>query len=238
MPSWYRDHEDAQLSSGLTLLILLTLVTQFPPRKLSDTIALIICVGCYKFSQRYVIQSGSTFFFLCGTPFPSCETLWEPDLTGNTAEIPLPACWRPPSIWKLQKKPRSHPLHYFRRTGHSSEPHRSKERKKERGCTSQRCVTCTMTEAQKNHGFSQLSLLFTPGDSDRGIISMRHLCLLDSRHRHSHFHSLSQIKGHSAFFPLSILRRNIALPLLFAVFSQHGLRGPCNINPVLPPHTG
>lgn len=50
-------------------------------------------------------------------------------------------------------------------------------------------------------------------------------------------HRYFQRKGHSAFLPSSVLRRNIPLPLIFAVFSQHRLRGPCNINLVLPPFT-
>lgn len=113
----------------------------------------------------------------------------------------------------------------------------SKERRKERGYASQRCATCTTTEAQNPWLFSAFPFCFTPGDSARGIIPARPLCLLFSRHRHSRVRSLSQIKGHSAFFPLSTLRRNVALPLIFAVFSQRGLTGPCNVNPVLPPRT-
>lgn len=67
--------------------------------------------------------------------------------------------------------------------------------------------------------------------SHKGSISPSPLCLFHFRLRHSHFHSLSQLKGRFAYFPLSVPRRNAALPQAFAVFLSR--QSPCNINPAL-----
>lgn len=87
----------------------------------------------------------------------------------------------------------------------------SKERRKERGCVCQRCVMHVQRMRDKNHGFPQPSLL--TGGAFQPALSASSF-----RRRHSHFHSLSQLKGRFACFPLSIPRRNAALPQAFAVF--------------------
>lgn len=66
----------------------------------------------------------------------------------------------------------------------------------------------------------QKSCLSSAFPSDRGNISPSPLCLFHSRRRHSHFHSLSQLKGRFAYFPLSVPRRKAELPEAFAVFPR------------------
>jgi len=67
---------------------------------------------------------------LCRKPFSSCKALWEPELLGNRGEIPTPAWWRPPPVWKLQQKP-IYPIHPITSGEQgTSELRRSKERRK------------------------------------------------------------------------------------------------------------
>lgn len=117
----------------------------------------------------------------------------------------------------------SHPPHFFRATGQLWAAGKKREKGNEGMCVSK--VSDTYREWGTKIIFSSTFL------SHKGSISPSPLCLFHFRLRHSHFHSLSQLKGRFAYFPLSIPRRNAALPQAFAVFLSR--LSPCNINPVL-----
>lgn len=209
--SWWRlcEHE---LCSELSLLI--PLVTEIPPQNVSGTAALNICLNCYKFCQRHEIQGDSTHFLMC-VALLKLQSLLEIRQQGRnpcTASVGTNIRLEAPVETKIFCY--SIPSTPFLLGNRAVESSREEKREGKRGmCTSKVCDTHTENEGQK----SWLSSAFPP---DRGSVSSSPLCLFHFRGRHSHFHSLSQLKGRFAYFPLSIPRRNAALPRAFAVFPQ------------------
>ena len=102
---------------------------------------------------------------------------------------------------------------------------------RECGCMCHECVARTQRPKHRNQGFSQPSLLTYARRFSQG--QHPSASWIPDTHA-SRFSSPSQTKGHSAFSP-STPSRNVALPLIFAVFSQRG-QSPQNINLVLLPH--
>ena len=115
--------------------------------------------------------------------------------------------------------------------------YREAKREGKRGDVQVKGVWHAQRLRDKNHDFSQPSLLFYTRRFSQGYHFSKTPLPVGFQTQTLPFPFTFTDKRSFCLFSLSILRRNIVLPLIFAVFSQRRLRRPCNINPVLPPRT-